>query len=208
MLGINEKAGGGRVLDFDIENRPLSYWVPDKPTCEITSIASCWTDDLGSVEVLLLAPPCVHCVGESCKEMGPSVMSQGEMLARFVERYNEADLVTGHYVRAHDLPIINGALMEYGLPVLQPKMVSDTKLDMVKKGDIPATQEFLLETFDTPVQKFHMSQTKWRESNRLTPKGLQDTYARVSSDVVGHILMRAEMQKRGLLNGPRMWRAA
>ena len=208
MLGMNETAGAGRVLDFDIENRPLSYWVPDKPTCEITSIASCWTDDLGSVEVLLLAPPCVHCAGESCREMGPGVMSQREMLARFVERYNEADVVTGHYIRAHDLPIINGALMEYGLPSLQPKMASDTKLDMVRKGDIPATQEFLLETLDIPgVRKFHMSQTKWREANRLTPKGLKDTYDRVSSDVVGHILMRAEMLRRDLIGGPRLWRA-
>ena len=209
MLGLTSPAGGGRTLDFDIENRPLSYWVPDRPTAEITSIASCWSDDVASVEVLLLAPPCVHCGGDACREMGPGVMSQREMLARFVERYNEADLVTGHYIRKHDLPIINGALMEYGMPTLQPKMTSDTKLDMVKKADIPATQEFLLETLDVPgVRKFQMSQTKWREANRLTPKGLHDTYQRVSSDVVGHILMRAEMQRRGLLTGPRLWKPA
>ena len=208
MLGLSYPAGSGRVLDFDIENRPLSYWVPDKPTAEVTSIASCWTDDLGSVEVILLSPPCVHCGGDACREMGPDVVSQREMLARFVQRYNEADVVTGHYVRAHDLPIINGSLIEYGLPGLGPKMVSDTKLDAPKKGDIPWTQEFLLETLDIPgVRKFHMSQTKWREANRLTPKGLKDTYDRVSSDVVGHILMRAEMEKRGLIRGPRLWRA-
>jgi hypothetical protein len=28
-----------RILDFDIENRPLSYWVPDMPTADITSIS-------------------------------------------------------------------------------------------------------------------------------------------------------------------------
>lgn len=208
MLGLNRRAGHARVLDFDIENRPLSYWYSDRPTAEITSIASCWTDDLGSVEVLLLSPPCVHCGALGCQEMGPDVVSQVEMLSRFVERYNEADMVTGHYIRKHDLPIINGALLEYGLPSLQPKMTSDTKLDMVKKGDIPATQEFLLETLDVPgVRKFHMSQTKWREANRLTPKGLKDTYDRVSSDVVGHILMRAEMLRRDLIGGPRLWRA-
>lgn len=206
MLGLGRDAGGARVLDFDIENRPLSYWVPDKPTAEITSIASCWTDDIGSVEVVLLAPPCIHCGSDACREMGPDIVSQREMLRRFVERYNEADIVTGHYIRKHDLPIINGSLLEYGLPILQPKLTSDTKLDMVKKGDIPATQEFLLETLDIPgVRKFHMSQTKWRESNRLTPKGLKDTYDRVSSDVVGHALMRAEMLKRGLIAGPSLW---
>ena len=209
MLGVTRAAGHARVLDFDIENRPLSYWQPDRPTAEITSIASCWTDDLGSVEVLLLAPPCIHCGGGWCVEMGPSVMSQRDMLARFVERYNEADMVTGHYIRAHDLPIINGALIEQGMPTLTEKMTSDSKLDMVKKADIPATQEYLLEQLGVPgMQKFHMSQTKWREANRLTPKGLQLTYDRVSSDIVGHIAMRAEMLKRGLLTGPRMWRPA
>ena len=205
MLGISKSAGVGRTLDFDIENRPLSYWVSDKPTAEVTSIASCWTDDLGSVEVLLLAPPCFHC-GDRCTHLPDGVMPEREMLERFVARYNEADIVTGHYIRAHDLPIINGALMEYGLPSLQPKMASDTRLDMVRKGDIPATQEFLLETLDIPVAKYHMTQTMWREANRLTPRGIEQTKKRVSSDVVGHILMRAEMQKRGLLKGPRLWR--
>ena len=206
MLGIGEPAGNGRVLDFDIENRPLSYWQPDRPTAEITSIASVWVDDPGSVEVLLLAPPCVHCGGGSCREMGPDVMSGREMLGRFVDRYNESDMVTGHYIRAHDLPIINGALIELGLPTLGPKMTCDTKLDMVKKADIPATQEYLLEQLGIPgMQKFVMSQTKWREANRLTPRGLQLTYDRVSSDIVGHVALRAEMMKRGLLKAPRAW---
>lgn len=208
MLGLTQEAGERKVLDFDIENRPLSYWYDGRPTAEITSIASCWTDDPGSVEVLLLAPPCVHCIGGSCQEMGPGVMSQPEMLARFVERYNEADLVTGHFIRVHDLPIINGTLMEYGLPGLQPKMTSDTKLDMFKKGDIPATQEFLLEMLGVPgIRKYQMSQTKWREANRLTPDGLKQTYERVSSDIVGHVAMRRFMLQRELLKGPRRWRA-
>jgi hypothetical protein len=33
-----------RILDFDIENRPLSYWVPDRPSAEITAIAAGWVD--------------------------------------------------------------------------------------------------------------------------------------------------------------------
>lgn len=206
MKGINESGGGGRTLSFDIENRPLSYWQPDCPTAEITSIASCWTDDPGSIEVWLLAPPCVHCSGGWCKEMGDSVMSATHMLARFLDRYSRADIVTGHYIRKHDLPIINGALMDIGLPTLGPKMTCDTKLDMVKKADIPATQEYLLEMLGVPgMKKYHMSQRKWREANRLTPKGLQETYERVSSDVVGHIAMREYMLQRGLLTGPQVW---
>jgi hypothetical protein len=189
VIGFNRQGGRGRVLDFDIENRPLSYWLPDRPTAEITAIASMWIGEPESMEVLLL--------GRETYE---------QILKRFVKRYNEADLVTGHYIRKHDLPIINGALIEMGLPTLQPKMTCDTKLDMVRKADIPATQEFLLDTLGVGVQKFHMSQTAWRQANRLSKKGLKATEERVSSDVFGHSEMRAEMLRRGLLGPPRLWK--
>ena len=41
-------------------------------------------------------------------------------LARFALLLGEADLVTGHYIRRHDLPMVNGALLEYGLFPLPP----------------------------------------------------------------------------------------
>lgn len=189
MIGVGASAGSARVLDFDIENRPLSYWVPDKPTAEVTAIGMCWVGEPDSLEVVLLGRE-----------------SAVEMLLRFVARYNRADLVTGHYIRRHDLPILNGALMELGLPTLGRKMTSDTKLDMVKKGDIPATQEFLLETLEVPSEKYHMTQAKWRAANRLTPDGMVQAEKRVSSDVLGHIAMREEMMKRGLLGPPRTWK--
>lgn len=183
-----------RVLDFDIENRPISYWIPDTPTAEITAIASCWADDPSSMQVDLL--------GE---------MSGRDILTRFTARYNEADMVTGHYIRKHDLPIINAMLMEEGLPLLGSKLSCDTKLDMMKKADLPATQEFLLETLDVRdadgnrLQKYHMSQTDWREANRLTPEGLRKTRERVASDVYGHMRLRLAMMERGMLRGPRVW---
>lgn len=183
-----------RILDFDIENRPLTYWAPDMPTAEITSIASCWADDPESMQVDLL--------GETDGWL---------MLVRFIQRYAEADMVTGHYIRKHDLPIINAMLIEEGLPTLGPKLSCDTKLDMVKKSDLPATQEFLLETLDVrdedgqPFRKYHMSQTDWREANRLTPEGLAKTRARVSSDVRAHMALRLAMVERGLLTSPQVW---
>jgi hypothetical protein len=193
-VGLTPSAGRGRVLDFDIENRPLSYWTPDRPTAEITAIASCWVGDHDSMQVDLLGQ-----------------MSNEDMLARFVERYNEADIVTGHYIRMHDLPIINGGLMEYGFAPLSPKLTCDTKMDMYRKGDIPATQEFLLELLDPqcplgiPLEKFHMSQVAWREANRLTPEGLLRTRVRVSTDVHAHIHMRDAMMDRGMIGRPRTW---
>ena len=183
-----------RILDFDIENRPLSYWVPDMPTAEITAIASCWSDDLASMQVDLLRD-----------------LSGVDILVRFCDRYNQADMVTGHYIRRHDLPIINAMLMENRLPLLGDKLTCDTKMDMMRKADLPATQEFLLETLDVrdvmgrPVRKFHMSQTDWREANRLTSAGLAKTRERVTSDVFAHMQLRLKMVELGMLRAPSVW---
>lgn len=193
-MSLVPAAGRGRVLDFDIENRPLSYWQPDRPTADITSIASMWVGDHDSMEVLLL--------GEVTTE---------EMLARFVTRYNEADIVTGHYISRHDLPIINGALYDFDMPLLGPKLYCDTKTHMFKKADVPATQEFLLELLDPqcpigiPLIKYHMSQRTWREANRLSPEGLEQTRIRVLNDVHAHSHMREAMLDRGWLRAPSMW---
>ncbi len=178
-----------KILHFDIENRPLSYWAPDMPTAEITAIAWCWSDIPYSMEVHLLGPESVQ-----------------QLLEAFLKVYDEADMVTGHYIRRHDLPHINGALMEQGMFQLGPKLTCDTKLDMHKKAGIPATQEYLLAMLGLPASKYHMTQKAWREANRLTPEGISQTKERVVSDVRGHILMRQEMLKRGLLGPPKIWK--
>lgn len=188
-----------RILDWDIENRPLSYWVPDMPTAQITAIASMWVGDHDSLRCDYLLTP------ESTED------DERAMLAAFIERYNAADMVTGHYIRRHDLPITNAMLYELGLPLMQPKLTCDTKLDMFKKADLPATQEFLIETLKPTcdigitLEKFHMSQTSWREANRLTPRGLELTQRRVMSDVHAHSHLRESMLDRGYLRGPSMW---
>lgn len=177
-----------RILDFDIENRPLSYWVPDRPSAEITAIASCWADDPDSMECLLLGRD-----------------DPREMLERFVERYNEAGMVTGHYIRRHDLPIINGALIEYRLPPLQPKLVQDTKIDLIRESDLPVSQENLAIMMGVYRKKVHMTQAAWREANRLTERGLELTEKRVTGDVRQHMVMRKRLLKADLLKTPRIW---
>jgi hypothetical protein len=177
-----------KILHFDIENRPLSYWA-DRPSAEVTAIAWSWSDS-DKVDFCLLG-----------------MNTPGYMLRTFSWYYNESDIVTGHYIRKHDLPILNGALIDCELDTLKPKLTSDTKLDMVKKGDLPASQEALCGYFNIPAPKVHMTQADWREANRLTPEGLEKTKKRVIGDVIQHKLMRAEMIKRGLLKEPKVWRS-
>ncbi len=176
-----------RILDFDIEARPLSYW-GERPTNEITAISSCFTDDLGTMET--------HLLGKDDPK---------DMLAFFVARYNEADIVTGHNIRSYDLPQINGALLEYGMPKLLPKMTQDTYHDLHKRGDIPASQEYLLDLFDIGT-KLHMGQHAWRTANRLKPEGIDKAKARCTGDVYDHMRLRVELIKRKLLKAPKIWK--
>jgi predicted PolB exonuclease-like 3'-5' exonuclease len=179
--------GATRILDFDVENRPTTYRFPE-PWAQITSIAAAWVDDPKNVRVWLLG-----------------IDNPDVMLAEFLEMFEEADMVTGHYIRKHDLPIINEALVEIGMKPLGVKMTQDTKLDLVKKKTMPATQKDLAEMLGVRKPKVDMSQVKWREANNLTEAGLVLTYKRVAGDVRQHIAMRRELLKRGLLKSPRPW---
>jgi hypothetical protein len=177
-----------RTLDFDLENRPISYMGSDYTTADITAIAWSWYDR-EEVEVWLLG-----------------LVPQRMILEKFLERYAEADIVTGHYIRKHDLPIINGALMEHELPMLTAKLTSDTKLDLVKRAGISASQENLAEMYGLPHAKQHMSQIDWRKANRLTPEGIEATRKRVVDDVIQHKALRRRLIEAGALGPPRLWK--
>lgn len=179
-----------RILDFDIENRPLAYLGQDYTTAEITAIAACFIGEPKTLTVWLL--------GEDDPE---------EMLEGFRRMYDQADIVTGHYIRRHDLPIINGSMLELGLGDLSEKLTSDTKLDLRKNGHvISASQENLAAAMGVAPTKYHMTNAMWRESNRLTAKGLRYTRERVVGDVIQHMTMRKVLLERDLLGQPKVWK--
>jgi hypothetical protein len=179
-----------RVLDFDIENRPLSYLGSDFTTAEVTAIAWAWTDTPEDVTVYLL--------GEHPLDY---------ILKRFVAAYNQADVVTGHYIRGHDLPMLNGALMECRMAPLADKMVCDTKIDMMRCKGLSLSQESLGAMFRLEYAKEQMNQIKWRSANRLTPEGLAEVRRRVVGDVRQHIGLRQELIAGGYLGPSTMWRS-
>jgi hypothetical protein len=181
------KTGSLRNLVFDIENRPLSYQGEGYTNAEVTAIAASFTDE-AHVHVWML--------GE---------VDQETMLSGFKGLYDEAGIVTGHYMRMHDLPMINGSLIEVGLPILSPKLTCDTYLDLVKRKELPSGQGELAEMFGLPEEKVIMSQTKWRRGNRLRHMGVQQVRERVVGDVVQCKALRAELISRGLLKAPRVW---
>lgn len=189
--------GKVRILDFDIENRPSSYWYDGQATAEVTAIAACWVGKPRSMKVWLLRPAITNAEHQE-------LMS--EMLLGFKAMYDQADMVTGHYIRRHDLPIINAGLVEWNLPTLDQKMTQDTKLDLLKFSDIPKTQENLSDLMALAEKKLHMKQSMWREANRLTVEGLEATDKRVRGDVRQHMRLRQALLERNLLGSPKAWK--
>ena len=177
-----------KILDFDCEARPLSWIGQDYVTKEPTAIAWKLIGSRGK--------PTVFVLGE---------VSSVEMLTKFVEAYNQADMVTGHYIRGFDLPLINGALSDWNLPPLQAKLTSDTKLDFFKRHGMSNSQESIGAMLNIKHEKISMTQADWRSANRLTKEGIRLTKVRVSGDVEQHIEMRDEILKRGWLGPPRVW---
>ena len=179
-----------RVLDFDIENRPLTYLGSDFTTAEVTAIAWAWVDHPEAVTVRLL--------GDQDLPM---------ILAEFVTAYQQADLVTGHFILGHDLPMIAGALLELGMPPLPDKLVQDTKVHLLRMKGISKSQESLGAMLGLESPKVQMNQAKWRAANRLTPEGLAAVRERVVGDVRQHIELRAQLLARGYLGPARLWKS-
>lgn len=183
-----------RILDFDLENRPLAYWFDDRTTAEITAIAWAWVGLYGQPAVRVLEPPPDH------------ETSMIRMLQDFKRVYDQADVVTGHYILMHDLPMLNSHMIEFGLPALGPKMVSDTKLHLVRHGNMSASQLALSAMLDVKAQKPRMTNMRWRDANRLTIEGRQAAIERVTGDVRQNLELRESLLKAGLLKPPTLWR--
>lgn len=179
-----------RVLDFDVEARPLSWIASDYVSKEITAIAWAWTDQPEDVTCYLLG------------ETDPV-----QFLRAFLDAFNAADMVSGHWVTGYDLPMVNGALMEYRLPVLGDKLACDTKSHLVRQAGLSMSQESLGAMLRLEQKKVQMNQAKWRDANRLTPEGLTAARERVTGDVKQHMALRQELNALGYLCPPRVWRS-
>lgn len=199
------KLPAAKILDFDIENRPLSYLGMDFTTSEVTAIAASF-----------VGTKTVHCFTLKSADMETDSKYQLAMIRlmrNFGVLYDAADIVTGHYIRNHDLPIINATRIELGMAPLTPKMTICTKNDLVRFKGISKSQESLgmmLSHFDKKAEhlasKEHMNQDSWRRGNRLTVEGVAETKRRVVGDVKQHKELRLALVKAGLLKAPRVWR--
>lgn len=178
-----------RVLDFDTECRPMHYseW---RDESQITAIAWGW---VGRAKVE--------------DEVLEQDLSNAEtMLDRFLDAYHEADLVTGHYIERHDLPLLNDHCLRFGKPLLGPKLSQDTKTLLPRVRGLGLSQENLATLFDLDEKKHHMNGRRWAISNTLSPEGQREARTRVVSDVKQHKALRSRLLEAGALGPPKVWR--
>lgn len=177
-----------RILIFDIENRPLSYWYDGNPTAEVSIISAKWLDE---------GDPLVFTMRRG---------GNRRILQQFLPLYEEAHVLIGHNIRRHDLPILNGAYIEQGMSALSPKNTIDTLKDLIGWKDIPKSLEYLASWLGCPIQKPHLTQHDWRRANRLEGEALRIAEQRCRDDVLATEWVYKELVDRGLITKPpRRW---
>jgi hypothetical protein len=188
-----------RVLDFDMECRPLSWYGGDWVTKEPTAFAAAYTD----------APKDMFTWSLKHSDTDEGFSDQLEQLfGMFVELTCDDVIVTGHWIRGFDLPLMNNTALRSDCTPLDRIMTHDTKSDLVKLGGLSKSQENLGSMLDLEHKKVSMSTGKWESANRLTTDGIAQSMERVTGDVRMHIVMRQELLVRGLLGPPKAWSGA
>jgi DNA polymerase elongation subunit (family B) len=184
------------VLDFDIECRPLAWYGGDWVTKQPTAIGWKFIGSRGA--------PSNAVIGESDR-MSRVLDEERDMIEAFRVAYDDADIVTGHFIRGFDLSVLNGACVRLGLPLLTQKLTEDTKGDLPKLSGMSKSMENLSATFNAKVQKYGMDTAKWAEANMLLPRGIELARKRVTTDVREHIELRQILIDRDLLSPPKLW---
>ena len=178
-----------RVLDFDLEARPLGWIGADYTHKEVTVAAWGWMGQL-----------------PEAKALTKDERSRLRMLRAVREAIDEADLVVGHYIRGYDLPLLNAMLVEAGERPLTQILTHDTKNDLPKMDGISKSQVNLAAMFGIDEQKVYMTVPAWREANRLTKEGVEGAVARAVDDVLQNMALYRELTSRRLLGPPKVWR--
>ncbi len=201
MIRVTFRKGKpARALCFDLENRPLAYWYDGNTTSEITAFGWKWSDQK-DVWAMMLQPDGWY--------LDPSedgiALPPEDALWSFGKLLEEADLVYGHNIVRHDLPMLNANLLRHQLDPLPELTVSDTCLHMPKRKDQSYSLENLAAMYGLKGKKYHMSQPAWEDANKLTPEGVELARKRVISDVLLQEKLRKKLVELDILKPAKRW---
>jgi hypothetical protein len=189
-----------RAICFDLENRPLAYWYDGQTTSEITAFGWRFDGDKDVSTMMLRPGGCFECDDGQ-------LLDYADAYQTFAEVISGADLVYGHNIRRHDLPMLNDTLMHrLKLPGLPPLRTSDTFKDLTRGRTMSVSLENLAALYGLSGDKMRMAQPDWEAANRLDDEGVSLARERVSSDVVLQAELRQVLVGRGVLGPPKWWR--
>jgi hypothetical protein len=184
-----------RILDFDTECRPLHYseW---RDESQITAYAWSW-----------VGQKTVHRELLSHRDDEEELWElERVMLERFMADFERADIVTGHYILRHDLPLLTDHCMRLGVALPDTKLVNDTKMALPRVKGLGLSQDNLANLLGIDEKKHHMSGRQWAEANVLTRQGIRLAETRVVRDVIQHKAIREEMLELGWMGSPVRWK--
>lgn len=198
------------ILDVDVECRPMAWYAGDWTTKEITAIAWRFIDFSADAEKHLnkLEAETKFWLLTPSRTWAEHVNKRRRGMELFLRDYAKADMVTGHYIRGFDLPLINATCARLGLPMLGGVLAHDTKNDLMRMHGLSKSQENLAAYFDMKHEKEKMNTHLWEVGNSLVAEGRHETKRRVVGDVNQHIEFRQSLLKSGYLNPPQYWSPA
>jgi len=176
----------------------LAYWYDGQTTSEITAIGWKFVDEPKCHTMMLCAD------GRFETDDGDRITDTKAYMS-FREILLKADVVFGHNIRKHDLPIFQAGLLRRQLPPLTPIRNSDTLRDIPKKNGLSASLANLSAMYGLDGEKQSMSHSDWELSNRLTPEGIALARGRVVGDVLLQEKLLDKLKGLDLLRPARMW---
>lgn len=193
-LGASQSVRRLRVLDFDLECRP-GFWYAGDFVSKIPAAAAWkWIGERGAVQSVVVE--------------GPSKDEAGRVVGAILSAVLEADMVTGHYVRGFDMPLLNAAAMRFGFDPLPNVLVQDTKTDLMKAHGVSKSLENLVALFELRHPKVHQNLQAWEDGLAFFEEdGLEAVRRRVVGDVRSHVELRARMLGAGLMGPPKVWQS-
>ena len=180
-----------RILDFDTESLAAGFadpeWVPQKITCSAWS----WVGE-----------DVVH--HRICGIRGffiPEVRAKS--LRPLVAAIRQADIVRGHNLARHDLPVLNAECLRLGLGPLPPLQVQDS-IKIVRTKGFKKGQDNLARLLKLEKEKLAMDWQAWEDA--YAEAGWPTVIARCVSDVEQHKQLWDAMSAAGWLKPMTVWR--
>lgn len=176
-----------RIIDFDMECQP-GHWIGgDYVSKVVTAIAWRYRDEKA-----------YHV--RTHYDTEPGVMA--ETLA---SKLLQADIITGHYIRGFDLPLLNGALLDAGLSPLPRLTTVDTKLDLNRAHGRSLSQKNLSGMLGVAAPKVDLTLSEWEGFNLRREGFRRKGEQRVVGDIKQHCELYDRLVELDWISSPKTW---